>query len=131
MLQQVVAASDFTLSALPPGLTVRTGDMRISHIKLTPTGGFKGVVRLTCSDLPADATCVFLPDVLAATWHGNEVSSTLVIETRAKHTGREHSARDKRRKVTETTKTGPPETTTSPSPARRHPAPAGSSFTWL
>lgn len=98
ILQQVVLASDFTLSAFPGHLKVRAGDTGITRIKLTPKGGFKGAVRLTCSDLPADVTCVFHPDVLAAHWHDHEVSSTLVIETHVRHTGREHSARDRKEK---------------------------------
>ncbi len=70
---------DFQVAASPASLTVAPGNSAQSTITLTPSGGFAESVSLSCSGLPAGATCAFSP---ASVTLGNAAaSSTLTIST--------------------------------------------------
>ena len=49
----------FTIAATPPSQFVRAPGAATWQVTVTPSGGFAGPVALTCSGLPADATCTF------------------------------------------------------------------------
>jgi subtilase family serine protease len=68
-----VSAPGFSVGGTP--ITVVGGQSGTSTITVTPTNGFTGTVDLTCSGLPAGATCTFAPPSLATG------TSTLTIAT--------------------------------------------------
>jgi hypothetical protein len=49
--------NDFTMSAQPPSATISAGQTADFTLTLTPTGTFSQAVGLTCSGLPAAASC--------------------------------------------------------------------------
>lgn len=51
----------FTATASPTALNVTQGDTISTTITLTPQNGFSNYVSLSCTGLPADTTCTFLP----------------------------------------------------------------------
>ena len=58
------AAPDFTLSCLPSSLTVNQGTSGQSACSVRSLGGFSAAVDMSCSALPAGATCSFAPPVV-------------------------------------------------------------------
>ncbi|ADV81295.1 Ig-like domain repeat protein [Terriglobus saanensis] len=54
-----VPVGAFSVSATPDTYLVRGKGSVVYTARVTPGGGFAGPVALTCSGLPADATCVF------------------------------------------------------------------------
>ena len=54
----------FTIAAMPPSQFVRAPGSVDWQVTVTPSGGFAGPVALTCSGLPADATCSFAQGTL-------------------------------------------------------------------
>jgi hypothetical protein len=72
---------DFSLTASPAVLGIPQGQLRQATITLTPTNYFLGVVKLSCSSLPANMTCTFSPSSLNADGSGNTVTGTLTINT--------------------------------------------------
>jgi uncharacterized protein (TIGR03118 family) len=55
------AAADFTVQASAPTLDVTKAQAANDTITLTPENGFTGAISLSCSGLPANATCTFNP----------------------------------------------------------------------
>ena len=51
----------FTATADPTTITVNQGHTGTTTITLTPTNSFNNYVSLSCSALPSDTTCTFLP----------------------------------------------------------------------
>jgi hypothetical protein len=80
---ETIVAPSFTLGANPTSLTVTQGASGSVTITATPAGGFSQQIALTCSGLPAYATCSFSPATL--TPNGSAaVNSTLTIATDVK-----------------------------------------------
>jgi len=74
--------SDFSLAGSPSSDTVKGGAAATYSLTVTPVGGsFANVVKLTCSGLPAQASCSFSPS--AVTPGANAAASTLSITTAA------------------------------------------------
>jgi hypothetical protein len=71
----------FTLTANPSSLTVKSGQYGTTTLTVTPQNGFSEQVTLSCSNLPAQATCNFSP-VIASTANG-AFTSTLEVQTQA------------------------------------------------
>ena len=72
--------SDFSLTTSTPSQTVTPGSAGTYHLTITPLGGsFPGSVALTCSGLPANATCGLSPNSVALA--GNPGKATLTITT--------------------------------------------------
>ncbi len=71
-----LAPQDFQLQLAEPAITLNAGDSGQVGITITPENGFDQQVKLTCSGLPAGATCSFSPLVLtpAAT-----MTSTMIV----------------------------------------------------
>jgi MYXO-CTERM domain-containing protein len=75
-------AADFSLTASSTSGTVIAGKSSQSTISVTPSNGFAASVALTCSGLPAGASCGFSPASVAV--NGSAVTSTLTITTTAR-----------------------------------------------
>ena len=55
---------DFTLSATPTSITMQRGLVGLVTLTMTPLNKYAGTATLSCSPLPANVTCVFLPKTL-------------------------------------------------------------------
>jgi hypothetical protein len=71
---------DFSIALNPAGGTVNQGNSVTSTITITPMGGFNQQISLTCSGLPAAASCSFSPASLTPSGTG-AATSTLTIRT--------------------------------------------------
>jgi hypothetical protein len=80
-LTQMVVAPSYALSASPSSLTIAQGGSGSATLTVTPVGGFNQSLSLTCSGLPAYATCMFSPSTLTPNGTNTAVSSTLMIAT--------------------------------------------------
>lgn len=74
-------APDFTLTANPTSLTLRRGETGFATFTLTPVGGFKGTITLSCGTLPAGVTCTFNPASLTADGSNTVLTSQLTVTT--------------------------------------------------
>ena len=70
----------FTATASPTALKVPQGTTATTTITLTPVNGFSNYVSLSCSGLPADTACTFLP-VNVSVSGTKATTSVLSIET--------------------------------------------------
>jgi len=75
----------YTITANPSSLTIQAGQPGVFALTVTPTGGYTGTLTLNCSNLPANALCVFWQDgggTNTVTLSGNEAMGvSLTIET--------------------------------------------------
>lgn len=68
--------ADFTVSSSTTSLTVTSSQPGTATVSVVPVNGFKSAVSLTCTGLPAGASCIFSqPTVMAA----NAAASTTLI----------------------------------------------------
>src|SRR5271157_1016389 len=72
----VTTAANFTLSALPPSLSIQQGNQGNSTITATISGGFNSAIGLSASGVPAGTTVSFNPNPIPAPGSG---SSTMTI----------------------------------------------------
>src|SRR5262249_5653873 len=57
-----ILAGDFSLTTqAPTSVSVTQTQVATYHVTLTPTGGFKQPITLSCSGLPAGGVCTFPP----------------------------------------------------------------------
>ena len=75
--------ASFGLSPASNTLTVASGASGTVNVTITPTGGFTGDIALSCSNLPAYASCSFSPDSLQADGSNGSLTSVLTISTNA------------------------------------------------
>ena len=73
---------DFGLTANPSSVSVTAGQYANVSVTVSPENGFNDMVTLSCSDVPAAATCTFSPMALTPQ-RGAAVTSTLQIQTHA------------------------------------------------
>jgi len=70
----------YTVAASPTSLSVKQGSAANTTLTLTPSGGYTGTVALSCTGLPANATCSFAQNQVKLA--GNQaVSVGLTINT--------------------------------------------------
>jgi Bacterial Ig-like domain (group 3)/FG-GAP-like repeat len=81
----VNATADFALATSPASGTIAAGQAASTTLTLSPTGGFTGDVGLSCSGLPAGATCTFAP--ASVTLGAAAATSMLTIDTAARMAG--------------------------------------------
>jgi hypothetical protein len=74
-------APSFTLAVTPTTVTGLVGEAAFLTVTVTAQNGFTQTVNLTCSNLPSEATCIFLGPTITG---GG--SSTLVVSNTAPHT---------------------------------------------
>jgi hypothetical protein len=70
----------FTATSNPTTLTVVQGDSVTATVTLTPENGFNNYVSLSCTNLPLDTTCTFLPANVFVSGTA-ATTSVLTIET--------------------------------------------------
>jgi Bacterial Ig-like domain (group 3)/FG-GAP-like repeat len=75
----VEVIEDFGISASPGSRSVYTGEAASYTVTVTADPGFNLPIALSCSQLPADTTCVFTP----ATIGSGSGTSTLAVQTTA------------------------------------------------
>jgi hypothetical protein len=80
---EVVNPGSFTVSANPPDQFVRGPGTTTFTITVTSMQGFSGAVVLSCSGLPADATCAFSNQTLNLTANGTATASMVLVNTAA------------------------------------------------
>jgi hypothetical protein len=73
-------AADFAITANPTSATIAAGATTTSTISITPSNGFNSATALSCSGLPANATCSFSPASLTP-GGSSAATSTLTIAT--------------------------------------------------
>jgi outer membrane protein assembly factor BamB len=71
----------YTVSANPTSLTVQTGKAANTTLTFTPSGSYTGTLALSCSNLPANATCVFAQNTIKLTGNSQSATVGLVINT--------------------------------------------------
>ena len=74
-----VVTSDFTLTAAPASQTIGPGSAASYTVTVAPLAGFSGSIALSASGLPAGASAVFEPAIIA----GGSGSATLTVATTA------------------------------------------------
>ena len=78
---ETTAPYGFTLTASPSTLNIGRGGTGAAIFTLTPTGGYQGTATLSCSGLPAYATCSFAPATVNFAGDNTVQSSKLTIGT--------------------------------------------------
>jgi sugar lactone lactonase YvrE len=66
MVSNSIAVADFSLSLTPPSQSVAAGLAANYTVTVTALNGFSSLVSLSCSGLPAGASCNFSPAALAS-----------------------------------------------------------------
>lgn len=56
---EVIQAYDFTLQPGRAAVSIPSGDWTVLPLTITPVGGFRGSVKLSCDDLPEHTQCIF------------------------------------------------------------------------
>jgi len=79
----VSPAAAFGLSLATETLTVVSGASGTVNLTISPTGGFTGDIALSCSNLPAYASCSFNPASVHADGSNGSLSSVLTVSTKA------------------------------------------------
>jgi hypothetical protein len=72
-------ASDFNISAAPSDISLAAGQSASYTTSITPVGGFKGDVTLSCSGAPVATTCSISPSTV--TLNGNDPAIASVTLT--------------------------------------------------
>ncbi len=75
--------SDFSVTATPQSVSVIQGQIVQSTIALSPVNFYQGLVSFSCSNLPANVSCVFSPATLAPAGSNVPLTTTLTINTSA------------------------------------------------
>jgi hypothetical protein len=81
VFKETIVAGDFSISVNPGAASLYTGVSTAIQVSVTSLQGFNQPLALTCSGLPANATCSFSLDSLPE-GHG---AANLVIQTAAPH----------------------------------------------
>jgi hypothetical protein len=76
-------APDYTVTANPASLTISSGATGSTTLTITPTGGYKGTIALSCTSLPTNATCAFAQNPVALSGNNQSVTLGLQINTTA------------------------------------------------
>lgn len=79
------AAADFAIAATPSSATITAGATTTTSVSITPSNGFASATSLSCSGLPANATCTFSP--ASVTPGSGAITSTLTIATNVSTSG--------------------------------------------
>jgi hypothetical protein len=76
---ETIVAGDFSITATPTAASVYTGQAASTQVNVKSLNGFAQTLLLSCSGLPANATCTFSP----ATLPNGQGTAKLVIQTAA------------------------------------------------
>jgi sugar lactone lactonase YvrE len=80
---QVVIPGTFALTVNPPSAFVRGSSTTTYTVTATSIQNFSGPVTLTCSGLPADATCVFATPTVTLAVGGTATTTMTIVNTAA------------------------------------------------
>jgi hypothetical protein len=75
-------AGTFSIAVTPNPVTIGVGYGAILYVTVAPLNGYSQGVNLTCTNLPYEASCIFLNSAIAA----GGGSTTLIVQTTAPHT---------------------------------------------
>jgi uncharacterized protein (TIGR03118 family) len=75
------ASPDFTVQSSASTLDVTNAKAATATIALAPENGFSGAISLSCSGLPANATCSFNPSSVSLTSSGTVNAALSISET--------------------------------------------------
>jgi len=75
------SSSDFDISAAPSALSITAGQSASYSASVTPVGGFKGTVSLTCGGVPALTTCSISPTQLPLDGTNPAIASVTLTTT--------------------------------------------------
>jgi hypothetical protein len=81
VFKETIMAGDFSISVSPGAASVYTGEAANANVSVTSLQDFNRQLALTCTGLPANATCSFNPASLT----GRQGAAKLVIQTAAPH----------------------------------------------
>jgi hypothetical protein len=81
VFKETILAGDFSISVLPGAASLYTGQSAAVKVSVASLQGFQEPLALTCSGLPANATCSFSPASLT----DGQGAANLVIQTAAPH----------------------------------------------
>jgi len=76
-------APAYTVTANPATVTISSGAPGSTTLTITPTGGYKGTIALSCTSLPANATCAFAQNPVALSGNNQNVTVGLQINKTA------------------------------------------------
>ena len=77
----VTGNPDFAISLSKPSMTLGRSSRGSVNVTVAPSNGFKGTVTLTCSALPANSSCSFVPISLQADGSNAQLTSVLTVST--------------------------------------------------
>ena len=80
---QVVNPGSFTVSAVPPNQFIRGAGSTSYAVTINALQGFSGPVSLSCSGLPADASCTFASPTVTLAVGGSATTTLTVVNTEA------------------------------------------------
>ncbi len=75
-------AGSFTVTVTPSPVSAGVGEGAVLLVTVTPQNGFSQGVNLTCSNLPNEASCIFVNPAIPV----GGGATTLIVETTAPHT---------------------------------------------
>jgi subtilisin family serine protease len=73
--------SDFAISAAPADASITAGESASYTASVTPMGGFKGIVTLSCSGAPAASTCSISPSQVTLDGNDPAIASVTLTTT--------------------------------------------------
>jgi hypothetical protein len=76
------------VSANPTLVNVAAGQTGTTTLTFTPTGGYSGTVTLSCSNLPASASCAFAQSQLTLNGDNQSLNVGLTIKMTAQQAGK-------------------------------------------
>jgi len=76
-----VATPNYSISINPTSVTLAQGDSAAVAVSISTVGSFAGTITFSCSGLPANAYCIFVPAVLSPTATTTSVSGLIEIVT--------------------------------------------------
>ncbi len=76
-----VSTGSYTVSANPVSLTVQVGKAANTMLTFTPSGGYSGTIALSCTGLPANASCAFAQSSVTLTGNNQSATVGLIINT--------------------------------------------------
>jgi hypothetical protein len=85
-------APAYTVTASPGTLTITPGATGSTTLTISPTGGYKGTIALSCSSLPTNAACAFAQNPVTLTGNNQSVTVGLQINTTAQQAARKSPA---------------------------------------
>ena len=84
----VVTPAAYAVSANPTSLTVQMGKAANTMLTFTPSGGYSGTIALSCSNIPANASCAFAQNEVKLTGNNQSATVGLTINTAAQSSSR-------------------------------------------